>query len=283
MPDAGMRIRVERLLRGDVSPDDLTRLFLFARDRCDGRESVQEVGDFVAHHAERTKGIVTQTVRDWVAILRSQTWSSQPLDPQHLPAEFPKALHATARRLDEPAIKKQLGISRTRLAHSLPSIISKFHENADGTFALYPFHTEKELEIIDLLASSIVARPAFTAARLFDEFSTTLKSNGLASHKELRILEGRRHFVILYAAIAMHRCVIVVGETFRMTLSTFGHPGGFVQVDCAVPVKTFRVATAMFSTELKSSEYCDESLMSIKGEWDFPLELSPEGQIRRLE
>jgi hypothetical protein len=88
--------------------------------------------------------------------------------------------------------------------------------------------------------------------------------------------------VILYSALAM-QCVIVVDEVFRMKLSAFGHPGGFVQVDCTVPVKTFKVATAMFSTELKSSAYCDPSLMSIQGEWDFPLELSPDGRIKRLE
>jgi hypothetical protein len=48
MADPGMRARVERLVQGDVRVDDLTRLFLFARDRCDGRECVREIGDFVA-------------------------------------------------------------------------------------------------------------------------------------------------------------------------------------------------------------------------------------------
>lgn len=43
MPDAGLRARVERLLRGDLRIDDLTRLFLYVRDRCDGREPVREI------------------------------------------------------------------------------------------------------------------------------------------------------------------------------------------------------------------------------------------------
>ena len=68
MPDPASRTRVERLLRGDFRVDDLTRLFLYARDRCDGRESVKEVGDFVAHHNERNKGTVTRATREWFAI-----------------------------------------------------------------------------------------------------------------------------------------------------------------------------------------------------------------------
>jgi hypothetical protein len=44
MVDAGIRARVVRFLNGDFVPEDLARIFLFARDRCDGREPVQEIG-----------------------------------------------------------------------------------------------------------------------------------------------------------------------------------------------------------------------------------------------
>jgi hypothetical protein len=65
MSDAGMRARVVRLLEGRSTADDLTRLFLFARDSCDGREAIQEIGDFVAHAGERNKGLLTRAARDW--------------------------------------------------------------------------------------------------------------------------------------------------------------------------------------------------------------------------
>jgi hypothetical protein len=64
-PIQGLRVRVERLLRGNFRAEDLNRLFLYARDRCQGRESVQEIGDFVAHHDERSKGVVTRRTRDF--------------------------------------------------------------------------------------------------------------------------------------------------------------------------------------------------------------------------
>ena len=59
-----MGLRIRRLVRGEFDPEDFTHLFMYLRDRCDGRESVLEVGDFVPHRNERTKGIVTRTPRD---------------------------------------------------------------------------------------------------------------------------------------------------------------------------------------------------------------------------
>jgi len=62
--DDDLRGRVQRLLAGSHQVHDLHRLFLALRDRAHNRESVREIGDFVAHRAERQKGLVTQTGRD---------------------------------------------------------------------------------------------------------------------------------------------------------------------------------------------------------------------------
>lgn len=44
----GLRIRVERLLRGDQRPEDLAALFLALRDYSGGRECVVEIGNYIA-------------------------------------------------------------------------------------------------------------------------------------------------------------------------------------------------------------------------------------------
>src|SRR5688572_6682491 len=99
MPDPGMRARVGRLLRRDFRSDDLTRLFLYARDRCDGRESVQEIGDFVAHHDERTKGLITRSTRDWQITAWHYTLRIQnALDRFRLSKDYPEFLYASLRR-----------------------------------------------------------------------------------------------------------------------------------------------------------------------------------------
>lgn len=70
MADAKSRAKVQRLLSEDFRPSDLADLFLFTRDHCDGRESVVDIGDFVAHHDERDRGIITRSTREWFAVAR---------------------------------------------------------------------------------------------------------------------------------------------------------------------------------------------------------------------
>src|SRR5579862_4110756 len=106
MPDPGLRARVERLLRGDIRSEDLVRLFLYARDRCDGREPVQEIGDFVAHHDERTKGIVTRETRDWFLTARFFRSAMQgAIDAKQLPSNFTNFLDASLRRISEGVLR----------------------------------------------------------------------------------------------------------------------------------------------------------------------------------
>jgi len=291
MPDQALRARVERILRGDVREDDLTRLFLFARDRCDGRESVQEIGDFVAHHDRRTKGIVTRTVRDWFAIARFRNWfPGEVLNPNRLSPSFPKFLEAMGRRLEHRTIKEFTGLTRSEAVAEIPSIISKLRRNADSTYALYAFYTRRELSIINCFTSHLVAAPAFTGARLFDEFAATLKSNGLINKDELRHFDTSKPSILLYAAIQMHNCEIIINDTQSIALSLTAHQDGNIQVDCAVPVSidlwnapAINLASAMFDTELKSSEYCEPPLLLTPAPWNFGLELSSVGLLRRLQ
>src|SRR3954452_13451141 len=113
MTDPKSRARVERLLNGESRADDLTNLFLYARDRCDGRESVQEIGDFVVHHDERSKGLITRTARDWYITAWNYFLNMQrPLDRSRLPANYPEFLQASFRRTETQILRSKGGISR---------------------------------------------------------------------------------------------------------------------------------------------------------------------------
>src|SRR5262249_42559823 len=136
-PTHELRARAERLLRGDFRVDDLTKLFLFARDRCDGRQSVQEIGDFVAHHDERSKGIVTRTVRDLLTILRiqlprfnQQPRFRKPYNLSELPPNFPLFLDAAMRRMTSRIMRERTGIALSKATKMLPSIKSRLIQNA---------------------------------------------------------------------------------------------------------------------------------------------------------
>ena len=89
MANAGMRIRVKRLLHGKFRPDDITTLFLHLRDRHGGRESVREMGDFVAHPDRRDRGMTAKQVGTWFTYMRFRLLAQQgPLDIMNLPINF---------------------------------------------------------------------------------------------------------------------------------------------------------------------------------------------------
>jgi hypothetical protein len=210
------------MIGGDFRPDDLTHLFLYARDRCDGRESVQEIGDFVAHHAERNKGIVTRATREWFAIATFSAWCFRPgnrdMDGNNLPAITPRYLNATLKRLDGSSIRRNCGLSKSHAQKLLPGLIAKFRKNESGTFAITKDHTERELDLVRCLCSLIVVKCAFDGTRLFEDFCSTLRGNGLISQKEIAASPQLKSAVQLFAVAVMHNCAVRMDDGSTVTL-----------------------------------------------------------------
>ncbi|SDC39050.1 hypothetical protein SAMN05216337_1002351 [Bradyrhizobium brasilense] len=187
MTDPAMRARVVRLIGGDIRADDLSRLFLYARDRCDGREAVQEVGDFVAHHSERTKGILTRSAREWFATARFAVEASGgPPDPTRLHSITPEFLRANVQRIDLKLLRKT-GLTRAAAIKATAAVVAKLIRNEDGTYAVPVSLPQDDINLLDLLLGSWSAKPAFTGARLTEDFLATLKSNGLISKEEAKV------------------------------------------------------------------------------------------------
>lgn len=141
MSDAKSRARVQRLLGGGFRPDDLTGLFLYARDRCDGREPVAEIGHFVAHHHEREKGITTRATREWYAVARFHGVKFGPGGPyalhsDKLPSETSDYLRAAARRMDGKHLRRDAGVSRAEAHNILSKLADRLTKNPNGTYAL---------------------------------------------------------------------------------------------------------------------------------------------------
>jgi hypothetical protein len=212
------------------------------------------------------------------------------LDPQRLPSIFPEYLMTTARRLDHKTIRANTWLKRSAVNAELPSLISRLIKNHDSSYALNPSTTARERSIIECFVGQVVVAPAFTADRLFDDFVATLKSNGLVRKGEERQLAAIKHYIVLFAAIQMHRCAVVINDSFSLVLTVTGHRNGFIEVNCPVPlffqlpnILILNLSCAIFHTGLKPEEYCEEMLLSVDPNWTFPLELSASGQIRRLQ
>jgi hypothetical protein len=218
MADAKSRARVERLLRGDFRPDDLTGLFLFARDHCDGRESITDIGDFVAHHNERDRGIVTRSTREWFAVTRFHMSAfgpngPRPFDGQNMPPATRDYFKIAVNRIDAKFILQKTGLRRAAAYQIMLSLADRLTPNADGTWALPRDLTNNELNLAQCVSSVMVVKPAFEAARLFDDFVAALKSNGLITKDEIRDhTDTLRILVQLYAVAAMHNCIVQIGD-----------------------------------------------------------------------
>jgi hypothetical protein len=287
MVDSKSRSRVERLIRGELRNDDLMNLFLFARDHCDGRASVKEIGDFVAHHSDRYRGIVTETARDWFAIVRFSTVSLAQIgaiNPLKLPAVTPRHLSATLERLSTEQIKERCGLSRKDAHKLLPILIGKLTKNKDGTYAADQNYSEREAGLFNGLCGVIIANPAFNGAELFRDFSATLKSNGLMLKSEIAALLIQKPTIELFAVATMHNCNVEIEKGLVVRLKASSQGGTSIAVNAAIPTvenSQILISTAMFVTDLTSTDYCEPDLLEM-AEWDADIELTPNGRLGLL-
>lgn len=282
------RTRVERLLSGDVRPDDLTRLFLYLRDRCDGRESVEEVGDFVAHHSERTKGLVTRAARDWfyiAKVLSPLQMRNQPINLLRLPDIFPEFLSASLRRAGK-AVFQKTGITTKAATAMLPEIKRKFVRLDDGALSISLSHAPEEVRLI-LALCVMVVQPAFSDKRLCADFEAALKSSGLIKNRELSAFRKVYPAITLFAVAEMHQCAIVLPDGSRAVLEASGPPGGTITVWMGVPVPApeiggcghVMIASGIFGTSL-TAEYCEPELLKVA--WNFGIELTSNIKLGKL-
>jgi hypothetical protein len=164
----GLRIRVERLLRGEKRPEDLTALFLALRDYSGGRECVVEIGNYIAHRGERKIGITTREAKDFFRTVRfytDYTYRNRPVDLLDLPKDFYDLLAGSFRRTPNEMIKQRLNMRRQALERKLPEIKSRLSTDAMGRVALM-WPTGIDRAIIDCLLGHVTARSAFNDLRL---------------------------------------------------------------------------------------------------------------------
>lgn len=276
MTASGLRARVERLLNGDVRGDDLSRLLLFTRDHCDGRRTVKEIGDFIAHHTDRNKGLVTDEARDWfltTSFVMPRLQGDRILDLAKLPPNIAKVLAASYRRLDARILRDHAGLRYADAYKMLPEIFKKLAANRDGTLSVTHAHTASELRLIETLLSYIVSRPAFDAEKLFSEFEASLRSNGLVKKEERDRFATVRPALALLAVAEMHNCTLELEDGSNCKLSANISDGTLaVYAPVLIPGTTVFVSQAIFTTSLQAANYCSEPLLERPEPWTMDLE-----------
>jgi hypothetical protein len=291
MTDKALRIWVERLARNDVRIEGLTTLFLALRDRCDGRETVREIGDFVAHRSERNKGILTRSVRDFFVTMRfasqySLAGKTATLD--NLPKNIIDVLWASLRQVDAKWLKKKTGMTSSRASAVLKSIGRRLILDDTGRLCL-AWPENDDLTLIQPLTSVIVSKPAFTEQKLFDEFSATLESNQLLRKQERYLLEPLSGTLALYAASCMHGCTIDLGDGTSAQLRLLTNGDGLIEVGAKAGVdvdhieagRSVNIMFPIFQTATRASDRCDPAILA--NGWPDHVELNASGTLSEMD
>lgn len=284
MRDLEMRTRVDRLLAGECRPDDLTRLFLYLRERSFGIASIREVGDFVAHSTERDKGLTTQESHEFFAAVRLQTqhWN-KPIDPANLPPNFANVVQTNFSRLDAEIIKRDTGLTKKSAGVAIRTALAKLGTKPDGQLFQRVSFTPEEAAIVKCSTRSAVYRPAFNEASLLRDFSNVLEKNKLLDASQRKNTKRLGPFLALFAMTAMHQTQLVLNSSgWRASLEAGATDGKLVvwaDTKCPIldqPDKWIRVIVPMFTTTLDVADWCDPSLTTVNGEatWTVPLELA---------
>jgi hypothetical protein len=285
MTDFKSLARIGRLLNGALRPDDLTNLFLYARDRCNGRESVREIGDFVAHHSERTKGIVTRTTRDFFAIARYHAPCFgesvlHPLDLKKLPSVTPVYLMATIHRLENKVIKRQCGMAKNAALNGIGDLIGNLLRNSDGSFSSEGLN-QSQRNILIGLSSVICVQPAFDGLTLCNDFKKTLLSNGLLSKETEKQFDKLFPLIQVFALSVMHNTKIIMNDGSVVILQTTPISNNLSTV---ASIQTGNTAwmTEMFTTELSIADHCDPPLLAEDNWSSFNFDVDQNGRLCKL-
>jgi hypothetical protein len=200
-----LRTRVERLLYGDFVADDLTRLFLYLRETSYGRQTVREIGDFVAHFGMRDKGPSTEKTNNFFTVLRFvapfQAEGRHNINGLSVNRDLLIASFAT---IDPEFIREKTRIKPKVAKQVFDSLLQKFTEIAGKNERRQL--TPDESALMTILVTTFTTRAAFDGETVTKEFMAVLQKNGLLEETEIEKFKQIAPVISLYAVSVMHQC-----------------------------------------------------------------------------
>jgi len=287
---AALRIRVERLLRGESRPEDITSLFLAMRYYCNGRECVREIGDFAAHRDERTRGIVTRGARDFFTLVRFFYPQKPKLNLIDLPKNFSDIVSSAFRTTDNDRLRSKLGLKRAEAERALTDLLKRLTFDSQKLFLAWP--TRMDSMLINCILGHLTVKSPFDDERLIQEFTATLLDNELLNKNEFKRFMTLKVLVGLYAVSQMHQCMIDLGDGTYAELSAGATLSqGKIEVNAASelpdvnPTGLVLISATFFATTIDVKAHCETDLHPTSDQdvkWKFPIELTNAGLLARL-
>jgi hypothetical protein len=267
---ADLRRRVERLLSGRRSIEDLQRIYLDQREWAYGRASVLEIGDFIAHRDERVKGVVTRRVED--LLLGGRTWVAGILGdtpPVDSPVVRDRA-RANFRLATDEQIRNALGLKR--------EVAKSVLERGLKKLAKKQLITDGEADVLVYFGTMFIWNPAFNDDQLFDELVEVLIKNGALEKDEVGAFQAVKTFNTLFAITQMHGSTIIAADGTRTPIygfgaNSFGKLEVKGQLNFATTPKPVTAELCMFWTGLDVAAHCSPALLQSPATWSEPLDV----------
>jgi hypothetical protein len=242
-------------------------------------------------------GLVTNEARDFFFFIPLQM-EQTPFDLSNVALDFPEVVSRNLNdRIDRKSIEKHTGLNRKQAARVLASAVKKFAIASDRksrtlTSPLSP----GEVKVLECALRVMVARPAFTDDSLFQDFGFVLEKNKLIKSEEKPLLEGIKEAMALFVIAAMHGVTLTFedGRSADLIAGVDGTPDALLHVDASLPYQPkiplvgdgqLFVAAPMFTTKLKSAQWCVPELIDLLSGTNWrgtAIEMTPEIKLASL-
>lgn len=292
-----LQVRVDRFLAGERRVDDLSRIFLWLRERTRGHaDLVRDVGDFEAHRDRRDQGLTWSHATDYCAMM-DRLYASE-VQPFHLTKEvLVKSLLAAARNINRQRLEYETGFKARKndgqLAAVVKRIANKTLHIADDE-AVFPEGAldQREAAIFSVLKRQIAIPVVITQDGLAEQFGSLLIDEGLVQDDDMERVHKNSDFLILFAISRMHHASIRVPNGKRAWFEAgiaSAHPRTLaVNLVYSIDDRmhpTIRVC----QTNETASHYIDPRLAVQQTpygpstpRWDIPVDFNAEGKLAPL-
>ncbi|WP_199544147.1 hypothetical protein [Paraburkholderia kururiensis] len=279
---AEQQARARRWIEGRGSFEDLDRLYLDLRQASQGHDSFRELGDFLAHRDDRTKGPVTQRVRDVFTSFR--VWSSGLRGETPNLDDFRACGLANLRLLNEDDIKARCGTHREAASRKLDKLFRKLENGHPGS--------DSDRRLWSALVNRFVWKPAFTDEEVHRDFLAVLRKNDVLTLEAELLPVQAANLLSLHALVRLHGARVRLEDGRVCSLyAGYSNPEQHLEIKVDLSSgdwpKPVQAPVCMFLTRLRCDDHCGESLLvqgrkPLWNDWMDPIELGVDGKLRRL-
>jgi hypothetical protein len=277
MLDTDLQRRVQRLLSGDRRTEDLDRIFLSVRGRDQGRASLREIGDFVAHRDQREKGQVTARVRDMFLSCRS--WSRQQMGIAPTLEQACEVAAANLRTATDVQLEANFKLKRSVVKSVLQQAIKKISKGKRLT--------DREYRIFNYLGTAFIWNNVFTDEQVTDDLAFVLRERGLLTKADQEQFKELTPFLSLYIIALMHGSAVLLDDGSRVELlAGFGNKERRLEIKAVLHFsdmpKPIFAPICVFWTGLLGTEHCAPELLADFEWWTGPLDVDRAGKLTKL-